>query len=88
MDRDGVKQFRPDFSLERRGAFLDHPQAEVDVTEQPALLGTAERGPALELERPAQVVEQRSRKHQIGAQTRMQLRGLAAQGRYPDGVLE
>ena len=33
MDRDGVKQFRPNFCLERRGAFLDHPQAEVDVTE-------------------------------------------------------
>ena len=88
MDRDGVQQFRPDFSLQRRGPFLDQPQAEVDMTEQSALLGRAEGRPALELQRPPNVVQESRREHQIGAQARMQLRGLAAQRRYANRVLE
>ena len=63
MDRDGVQQFRPDFSLQRRGAFLDQSQAEVNVTEQSTLLGRAKGGAALQLERPSHVVKQRRGKH-------------------------
>src|SRR5438045_977400 len=53
-------------------AFLDQAQAEVDMTEQPALVGRCERRPACELERPAGVVDERGRKQKLAAQPRME----------------
>src|SRR5439155_11067557 len=56
---DRVEQLRTDVRLEGRGAILDEPQAEMDVAEQPALVGLAGDGSAAELERPAGVVDER-----------------------------
>ena len=88
MNRHGVKQLRSNLCFQRRGSFIDQPQAEVDMTEQSALLGRAEGGPALELECPPNVVQESRREHEVGAQARMQLGGLAAQRRYANRVLE
>ena len=43
---------------------------------------------ALELQRPAEVVQQGRRQDEIGAESRMKLSGLPAQRRDADGVLE
>ena len=56
MHGHGVEQLGPHLDLQRRRALLDQPQAEMDVAEQPALVRRAERRPALELERPADVM--------------------------------
>ena len=58
------------------------------MAEQATLLGRRERGPARELERPADVVHERGREQQLAAQPRMELGGLAAERRDADGVLE
>ena len=52
----------------------------------PASAGRAARAPSST--RPAEVVEERRREQQVGAQPRMQLRRLAAQRRDADRVLE
>ena len=58
------------------------------MAEQPSLVGRRERGAARELERPADVVHERRREHELAAQPRVELRRLAAERRDPDGVLE
>ena len=88
VGRHGVEQLGSDLDLQRRGAVLDQPQPEMDVPKQPAFLGRAERRPALELERPSDVVEERGRQHEVRPQARVQLRGLAAERRDADRVLE
>ena len=70
------------------GALLDEPQPEVDVTEQPTLVGRPERRPAPELAHPPDVVEQRGGEQEIAAQALVQLRRLPDQRRDGDGVLE
>jgi hypothetical protein len=60
----------------------------MDVTEETSLLGLAEAGPRPELPDAADIVEQRSGEQEIGAKSRMELRGLAAERRNADGVLE
>jgi hypothetical protein len=58
------------------------------VSKQPAFLGRPERRPAAELERPPGVVEERRGEEQVAAEAGMHLRGLAAERRDGDGVLE
>ena len=71
------------------GALVDQPEPELDVTEQPALVGRrVNAGPAAELEHAADVVDERRGEQQVGSQPRMQLRGLAAERRHADRVLE
>lgn len=84
----GVQQLGAHFGFEGGGSFLDQSQAEVDVAEQPPFLGLTEGGPSLELERAPEVVQQRGRQHQVGAQSRMQLRRFPAQRRHANRVLE
>jgi hypothetical protein len=72
--RNGVQELRPGVGFELRGALLDQAQAEVDVAEQAALIGLPEGWPAFELERPADVVEQRGCQDEIRAQSWMKLR--------------
>ena len=60
----------------------------MDMAEQAALVGRPERRAAPELPDPADVVEQRRGEQQVGAQPRVQLRGLARQRRHADRVLE
>src|SRR5438067_2492519 len=57
-------------------ALLDQAQAEVDVTEEPALVRDRERRAARQLDRTAGVVEERRGEQQVGPQARVQLRGL------------
>src|ERR671934_2112554 len=60
----------------------------MDVAEKATLLRLSEDGPAAELERPADVVQERRREQQVGTEPRVELRRLAAERRHADGVLE
>jgi uncharacterized protein (DUF1015 family) len=60
----------------------------MDVSEQTSLLGLAECRPAAELANAADVVQKRSCEQQVVPQAGMELRGLAAERRDADGVLE
>ena len=86
--RDRMEELGHHRGIEVTRPFLDHPEPQVDVTEQSPLLGLAERRPSTELTDSSDVVEQSGREQQIGAQSRMELGSLATQGRDPDGVLE
>ena len=88
MARDGMEEFGEDSRIEVTGAFLEHPQAEVHVAEQPALLGPPERRAAAELADAPDVVQERGGEQEIVAEPWMQLRGLAAERRDAHGVLE
>ena len=88
MAGDRVQQLRKDCRVEVPRPFLDHPEPEVDVAEQPSLLALAERRPATQLAGAADVVQQRRGEQQVGAKPGVELRGLAAERRDADRVLE
>jgi hypothetical protein len=88
MARDGVQELREHGRIELSGTLLDHAEAEVDVSEQAALLRLTERRPASELTDPADVVEESRREEQVVAKPWVELCGLAAQRRDADRVLE
>ena len=73
MRRDGVQQLSANRGIEPVGTLLDHPQAEVDMAEQPALLGGPERRSAPELAHPPHVVQKRGREDEVGAEPLVQL---------------
>ena len=85
---DRVQELGADSGLERRGALLDQAQPQMDVTEEAALLGRLEDGPARQLGGAADVVEERRGEEEVGAQPGMELRDLAADRRDADRVLE
>ena len=85
---DRVQELGSDACLERRSALLDQAQAEVNVPEQAPLVRGTEDRPASQLDRAADVVQERGREQEIGAQSRMELRDLAADRRDADGVLQ
>ena len=58
------------------------------MPEQPPLVGRAERRRRAELARAADVVHERRREQEVGAQPRVQLRQLVADRRHADRVLE
>ena len=58
------------------------------MAEQPALGGLPESRAGLELDRAADVVQERGGEEQVGAEARMQLAELAADRRDADRVLE
>ena len=84
--RGGARRGRRDRG--RGSALLDHPQAEVDVSEETALLRLPERRAAAELADAADVVEERGREQEVVAEAWMELSGLAAERRDADRVLE
>ena len=86
--RDGVEELGEDRGVEVARALLDHPQSEVDVSEQATLLGLTERGAGSELADAADVVEERRGEQEVVAEARMELRGLATERRDADRVLE
>ena len=86
--RDGVQEFGEDGRIEVAGALLDHPEPEVDVPEEPALVGLPERRPRTELTDPADVMEECRGEHEVLSETRMELCGFATEGRDPDHVFE
>ena len=65
VDGDRVQELGAHRGVERRRPLLDQPQPEVDVPEQPPLLGLAERRAAPELERAPDVVEERRREQEV-----------------------
>ena len=83
-----MQQLGAHVRVERLGPLLDEPQAEMDVAEQPALLGRPEGRAAPELADASDVVQERRGEQQIGAEPRVELRRLARQRRDADGVLE
>jgi len=85
---DRVQKLCADGGLERRGAFFDQAQAEVDVSEQSPLLGRAKGRPARELDGASDVVQQRRRQQEVGAQPWMELSNLPADRRHADRVFE
>jgi uncharacterized protein (DUF1015 family) len=86
--RDGVQELGENGRVEVSRVLLDHPQAEVDMPEEPTLVRRAERRSRSELANPADVVEERCGEHEIVPEPGMELRGLAAERRDPHGVLE
>src|ERR671917_417884 len=61
---DGVEELGADVRLERGGALLDQPQAEVNVPEEPPFGRRGEERPASELLGPPDVVEERRRQEE------------------------
>ena len=74
--------------VQARRPLLDQAQPEMDVAEQAPLLGLAEGRAAPELDRAADVVQERRGEQEVAAQPWMQLRRLATQRRDADRVLE
>jgi len=88
VTRDGVQQLGEDGGIEIARALFDHPESQVDVPEQAALLGGPEAWPAPELPDAADVVEQGCGQEKVGPKARVQLRRLPAERRHAHGVLE
>src|SRR5438477_434187 len=66
------------------GCIVQQPQPQLNVAEQPPLLGGAERRRRPELAYAADVVHECRREQQVGAQTRVQLRELMADRGHAD----
>ena len=88
MACDGVEELREDGRVEVAGALLEHPQAEMHVAEEPALLGRPERRATTELADAPDVVQERGGQQEVVTEPGMQLCGLAAERRDSDRVLE
>ena len=85
---DGVEELGAHLGLEAGSALVDQPHAQVDMAEE----GTLDRRPveraAVELDRSARVVEDRSGDEEVPPKAAVELGCLAAEGRDGDGVLE
>src|SRR5688500_17678829 len=88
MARDGVQERRQDGGVEVARVFLDDSEPQMDVSEQPALVGLPERRRRAELADPADVVEKGTGEDDVVPQAGMELRRLTAEGGDTDGVLE
>jgi hypothetical protein len=69
-------------------AFLDEAQAEMDVSEELALVGGEEKRAAVELAHPTGVVKKRGRDEEVRAQPWMDLRDVPAHRGDGHRVLE
>ena len=83
-----MEELGPDVVVEGLGPLLDQAKAQVDVAEELPLHGRQEERPAVELARPSGVVEERGCDEQVAPQASVELRGVAAERRDGDGVLE
>jgi uncharacterized protein (DUF1015 family) len=88
MGRDRMQQLGAHGRVERVGPLLDEPQPEVDVPEQPALVGRPERRAAPELAHATHVVQECRGEQEVASQPRVQLRRLARQRGDADDMLE
>ena len=88
MGGNGVQELGENGRVEVSCTLLDHPEPEVDVPEEPTLVGRAKRRSRTELADPSDVVQQGAGEDDVVAQAGMELSGLATQGRDADGVLE
>jgi hypothetical protein len=85
---DSMEKLCDDGGIEVPRALLDHPKAEVDMSEEATLLGLAKRGAYAELPDAADVVEERRGEQEVVAKAWMELRGLATERCDADRVLE
>ena len=85
---DRVEELRPDRGIEVVGALLDRGAGRGGRAPGGAFLRRAEERCAPELDGTPEVVQECRREQQVRAQPRVQLRGLAAEGRDADRVLE
>ena len=83
-----VQELGEDGRVEIASSLLDHPKPEMDVAEEATLVGLTERRPGSEFADPTHVVEERGRKDDVVAQSRVELRRLAGECRDAHGVLE
>jgi uncharacterized protein (DUF1015 family) len=74
--------------LGRRAELFEGAQSEVDVAEQPALVGRGEDRRRSELARTPDVVDECSGEEEVAPQARMDLGQLPAEGRDADRVLQ
>ena len=65
MGGDGVQKLGEDGRIQITRALLDHPEAEVDVAEEPTLIGLTERRSTSELADAPHVVEERGGQEEI-----------------------
>ena len=86
--RDGVQQLGENGRVQVASALLDHPQAEMDMAEQSSLVRRSKCRARTELADSADVVQERSGKHDVVSQPRMELRGLPTERRDADRMLE
>ena len=64
---DGVEELSQCRRIEILGAFFDHSQAEMNVSQQAAFLGLPEGRSAPELSHATEIVKQRGREEKVGA---------------------
>ena len=88
VDRDRMEQLGAHAGRDSLRVILDQAQAEMDVPKELALGRREEQRAAVELGDAAGVVEQRRRDQEIGAQARMNLSDVPADGGDGDRVLE
>jgi hypothetical protein len=88
MGGDGVHQLGEHVALERLGPRLEQADAELDVAEEPALVGRPKVRRPPELHRAAGVVEQSRRHEQVAPQPWVDLSRVAADRGHRHGVLE
>ena len=83
-----MQEFGANGRVEAVGPLLDHPQAEMNVPEQAALVGGTERRAAPELAHPSDVVQERCREDDVRTEPLVQLGRLAHQRGHTHRVLE
>ena len=88
VTRNRVQQLSENGRVKVPSALLDHPQAEVDVSEQAPLVRLPERRARPELANPAHVVQERRGEDDVVAEPRVELGRLPAECGYSDRVLE
>ena len=67
MTGDGVEELRQRRRIEILSALLDHPQTEMNVSQQAAFLGLPERRSASELPHATEIMKERGCEEEIGA---------------------
>jgi hypothetical protein len=85
---DRVEELGAGLRVEVVGSLLDHPQAEMDVSEEATLVRRREQRPAIELSDTADVVKECGGEHEVGAEPGMDNRCLTTERRHVHGVLE
>ena len=88
VTRNRVQQLSENGRVKVPSALLDHPQAEVDVSEQAPLVRLPEGRARPELPDPAEIVQERRGEDDVVTDSRMELGRLPAECGYSDRVLE
>ena len=85
---DGVQQLGENRRVDLACPLLDQPQPEMDMPEEAPFIGLAKSGTTSKLSNAADIVHERRAEQEIGPEPGMELRGLTAERRDADRVLE